>query len=322
MLIHTLTVVDARNDAVEASFRDAQLLPDGSVLYSIPPGLPDQPAAGGLFRDGQLVLAGNDPLFAQPVVFGMLGQINSRGEVIAFWRSANDDDGPFGWVLLSKALGRWTNGDGGVWSDATNWAGENVPGQGASALFNLAGQYTVSTGDQQIGSVEITDGDLTWNGGQLEIIGTLRVGARAEQGTTTLSVRDRVLVGEVTLGALPTSATDLATIAGIQLLADARLTVSGPLVIGQAGRAGFGLFDGELTTGETRLGVGGVGTFNTSSVASGRRVACWWARLIPATSTSTAGSACRAPLCGLAAHPSRRISTRARRGTSLRRSRG
>ncbi|MCU0490068.1 MAG: hypothetical protein MUD01_00565 [Chloroflexaceae bacterium] len=262
VLIHTLTVLDARNDAVEASFRDALLLPDGSVLYSIPPGLAGQPAAGGLFRDGQLVIAGNDPLFAQPVVFGQLGQVNSRGEVIAFWRSASNN-AVVGYVLLSKATGRWTNGDGGTWAEPTNWAGEDVPGQGASALFNLANAYTVSTGDRQVGSVEISDGEVTWIGGQLEVIDELRVGSRANQGTTLLSLRDRVLAGEVTVGALPTSAADLETLASVQIVADARLTVSGPLVIGQAGRAGFGLFDGQLTTGETRLGVGAVGSFNT-----------------------------------------------------------
>jgi hypothetical protein len=245
------------------TFSSALLQPDGSVVFQVAPG--DDPArpAGGLFRDGQLVLAGNDPLFPAPVSFVFLFRASSRGALAASYLDPTLNRARF--VLLSPALGRWTNGDGGAWAEPTNWAGEAVPGQGASALFNLANSYTVSTGDRQVGSVEVQDGDVTWTAGQLEVIDELRIGSRVNQGTTLLSLRDRMLAGEVTLGALPTSATDLATLASVQILADARLTVSGPLVIGQAGRAGVGLFDGQLTTGETRLGVGAVGTFNTLS---------------------------------------------------------
>lgn len=139
-----------------------------------------------------------------------------------------------------------------------------MPGQSQRGLFNLANSYTVATGNGQVGSVEVQDGEVTWNAGQLEIIGGLQIGARAGQGQTTLRINDRVQVGEATIGHLPLSdSTGTEGLSSIHLGPDARLTVSGPLVIGQAGRAGFGLFGGQLTTGETRLGVGAVGTFNT-----------------------------------------------------------
>ncbi|WP_129676073.1 hypothetical protein [Candidatus Chloroploca sp. Khr17] len=249
------------SNSILNTFSSAQLQPDGSVVYKLAPG--DDPAhpAGGLFRDSTLILAGNDPLFPAPISFSFLFRASSGGALAANYFDPTLSRARL--VLLSPTLGRWINGDGGAWSDPTNWAGEEVPGQGDKALFNLANAYTVSTGTQQVGSVELQDGEVTWTAGELAIIGALRVGSRDGQGTTDLSLRDRVLAGEVTVGALPTSATDLATIAGMQILADARLTVSGPLVIGQAGRAGLGLFGGTLSTGETKLGVGGVGTFNT-----------------------------------------------------------
>ncbi len=243
------------------TFNSAQLQPDGSVVYKLAPG--DDPArpAGGLFRDSALILAGNDPLFSAPVSFVFLFRASSKGALAASYLDPTLNRARF--VLLSQALGRWTNGDGGAWSNPANWAGEEVPGQGDRALFNLANTYTVSTGAQQVGSVEVQDGELTWTAGELAIIGELRVGSRAGQGATNLSLRDRVQVGELFVGALPTSATDDETNAIVQVLADGQLDVSGPLVIGQAGRAGLGLFGGTLSTGETRLGVGGVGTFNT-----------------------------------------------------------
>ena len=259
--IHTLTIEDEEGEEVERTFDFATLLPDGNLLYAIPPGIVAAHPAGGLFRDGQLVIAGNDPLFATPVSFGRIGQVNSRGEVIVDWRTTTGDQ--FGWVLLSKAQGRWTNSNGGVWSDPFNWAGEEMPGQGDSVLFNLANQYTVSTGDRQVGSVEVTDGEVTWNQGLLEIIGGLRVGAMIDQGDTTLRIDDRVTVGEVTVGALPNSATASDTVAGLTLGPDATLNVSGPLVIGQAGRGGFGLFGGKLSSGEARLGNGAIGILST-----------------------------------------------------------
>lgn len=243
------------------SFNSAQLQPDGSVVYQLAPG--DDPArpAGGLFRDSALVLAGNDPLFSAPVRFVFLYRASSPGALAASYFDPTLNRARF--VLLSPALGRWINGDGGVWADPSNWAGEEVPGQGDRAVFSLANTYTVSTGTQQVGSVELQDGDVTWTNGELGVIGELRVGSRAGQGATNLSIRDRVQVGELFVGALPTSATDDETIALVQVLADGQLDISGPLVIGQAGRAGFGLFGGTLSTGETKLGVGGVGTFNT-----------------------------------------------------------
>jgi hypothetical protein len=244
------------------TFSSAQLQPDGSVVYKLAPG--DDPArpAGGLFRDSALVLAGNNPLFSAPVSFVFLYRASSRGALAVSYLDPALNRARF--ALLSPALGRWTNGDGGAWADPANWAGEEVPGQGDRAVFSLANAYTVSTGAQQVGSVEVQDGDLTWTAGELAIIGGLRVGSLAGQGATNLSIRDRVQVGELFVGALPTSATDDETIATVQILADdAQLDVSGPLVIGQAGRAGVGLFGGTLSTGETKLGVGGVGTFNT-----------------------------------------------------------
>lgn len=250
------------SNSISDIFSSAQLQPDGSVVYRVAPG--DDPArpAGGLFRDSALVLAGDDPLFPAPVRFVFLFRASSKGALAASYLDPTLNRGRF--VLLSPALGRWINGDGGAWADPTNWAGEEVPGQGERAIFNLANAYTVSTGAQQVGSVEVQDGDLTWTAGELGIIGELRVGSLAGQGATNLSIRDRVQVGELFVGALPTSATDDETIATVQILADdAQLDVSGPLVIGQAGRAGVGLFGGKLSAGETKLGVGGVGTFNT-----------------------------------------------------------
>lgn len=250
------------SNSISDTFSSAQLQPDGSVVYLVAPG--DDPArpAGGLFRDSALILAGNDPLFPAPVSFIFLFRASSGGALAASYLDPTLNRGRF--VLLSPALGRWTNGDGGAWADPANWAGEEVPGQGDRAVFSLANAYTVSTGAQQVGSVEVQDGDLTWAAGELGIIGELRVGSLAGQGATNLSIRDRVQVGELFVGALPTSATDDETIATVQVLADdAQLDVSGPLVIGQAGRAGVGLFGGKLSTGETKLGVGGVGTFNT-----------------------------------------------------------
>ncbi|MBP1464356.1 hypothetical protein EYB53_001425 [Candidatus Chloroploca sp. M-50] len=247
--------------SISATFSSALLQPDGSVVYQMAPG--DDPAqpAGGLFRDSTLILAGNDPLFPAPISFSFLYRASSGGALAANYFDPTLSRARI--VLLSPTLGRWINGDGGAWSDPTNWAGEEVPGQGDRALFNLANAYTVSTGTQQVGSVELQDGEVTWTAGELAIIGALRVGSRDGQGETSLSVVDRVQVGELYVGALPTSATDDETNAIVQILADGQIDVSGPLVIGQAGRAGFGLFGGKLTTGETKLGVGGVGRFAT-----------------------------------------------------------
>jgi hypothetical protein len=249
------------SSTISASFSSAQLQPDGSVVYQVAPGDDPGRPAGGLVRDSTLLLAGNDPLFSAPISFIYLYRANSRGALATTYLDPALNRSRI--LVLSPALGRWTNGDGGAWADASNWAGEDVPGQGQRALFSLANPYSVSTDAQQVGSVEVQDGDVTWTGGELAITGALQVGSRAGQGSTNLAIRNRVQVGELALGALPTSATDLETLASVGVFPDAQLNASGPLVIGQAGRAGLGLFGGTLTTGETQLGVGGVGTFNT-----------------------------------------------------------
>jgi len=200
-------------------------------------------------------------MFGEPVKFIGLQRANSRGTLFTQYVGLNS--GTIGAVLLAPTLGRWINAAGGMWGEATNWAGEDVPGQGESALFDLPNQYSVSTGDRQVGSVELQAGDVTWTGGRLDIIGALRIGTRDNQNPTALIIPSQmqVNVGEVTLGALP--AADTAPFSVLRIDGSGTLTVTGPLDIGQAGTGRLALLGGRLSSGETRFGVGSPGSFVT-----------------------------------------------------------
>lgn len=259
--ILTRSFVGSAPRGVSDSFNSARLQPDGSVIYLVQRDSDPQNPSGGIYRNGTLVLSDDDPMFGEPVKFIYLQRANSRGTLFTQYVGLNS--GTIGAVLLAPTLGRWINAAGGTWGEATNWAGEDVPGQGASALFDLPNQYRVSTGERQVGSVEVQAGDLTWEQGRLDIIGGLRIGTRDNQNPTALIIDNQmqVTVGEVTLGALPAVATEPFSV--LRIDGSGTLTVTGPLDIGQAGTGRLALLGGRLSSGETRFGVGSPGSFVT-----------------------------------------------------------
>jgi hypothetical protein len=259
--ILTRSFVGSAPRGVSASFYSAQLQPDGSVVYLVRRDSDPQNPTGGIYRNGALALSGNDPMFGEPVDFVELQKANSRGTI--FTQYVGQNSGTIGAVLLAPTLGRWVNAAGGNWGEPTNWAGEDVPGQGASALFDLPNQYSVSTGNRQVGSVEVQAGDLTWEQGRLDIIGALRIGTLDNQNPTALIINNQmqVNVGEVTLGALPTVDTEPFSV--LRIDGGGTFTVTGTLDIGQAGTGRLALLGGRLSSGETRFGVGSPGSFVT-----------------------------------------------------------
>ena len=68
--------------------------------------------------------------------------VNDRGQIVGTG-SFNGQTRAF---LLSPNEYRWTNPSGGSWHVATNWDPQGDPGDGATVVFALSGQYSVNAG--------------------------------------------------------------------------------------------------------------------------------------------------------------------------------
>jgi hypothetical protein len=148
----------------------------GRVLYSVVmDDFVTTVLLGGPDLQNDRVLRTGDPLFGQPVTslsWVARPAAAGDGETRAFAFQYDLDDGSVGIALASQGRPRWTNPAGGDWSTASNWTPANVPGAGEGVRFDLDGAYAVNLSTQQVGSVQVRNGDVTFRNGELNMTAT------------------------------------------------------------------------------------------------------------------------------------------------------
>jgi len=257
----------------------------GRVLYSV--SLDSDPIATVLLAGPDLeddrVLGTGDALFGQTVVgLGWVARPAAVGEGDgrAFAFTYGLSDGTLGVALASQQPPRWANPVGGAWATAANWTPAAVPDAGETVLFGLSAAYAVTLGDQQVGGVQVQNGDVTLRNGKLTTVNDTGVGiSGASPGVTArLSLEETEVVAAVlSIGAdgpgelriadaairLPDGDEETLSLLGFTAPATATATAGaiwlwGEMALGMAQPALLHVEDGALVGfGADRLWIGG-----------------------------------------------------------------
>ena len=82
--------------------------------------------------------------------------ISDDGNIIVGW-GRNPDGFDEAWIArLAAQMFRWTNTDGGLFSEGENWEAPNPPGENDTAIIDQAGTYTITLDDNEAtGGIEV-----------------------------------------------------------------------------------------------------------------------------------------------------------------------
>ena len=221
-----------------------------------------------VWADGQIQDLNNLIPASSGWVLSEARAINNRGRIAGFGQFAGQTRA----FLLVPREYRWINPAGGAWSLSTNWDPQGVPGPGDTAVFALAGQYSVDT--TTLDSPASSEADemrvegsntVDFHGLNLSVFTDLRVG---EGGIVNIHSGAGSFDHGI-VGALPPQTTNPPT-ARLQVFnSGTTLTSPGRLTIGHEGAGDlFVANGGHLTCAETRLG-GPAATGTGSAVVGG-----------------------------------------------------
>ena len=256
-------------------------------------------ARGGLPTASERLFSGPDPStdafggdfltgFGQDGIAQNLYHFSEKGyaQVLALLA-----DGSSNYAIgsASPSISQWVNPAGGSWSDANNWSTGRVPGATDEVLFGLGSVYTVDYGSRNAGRIRFEDGNVTFNGADLRLLGPLSVSGDA----VFELLSGKLDSGELVVGALPPADPGNPPFAEVRILnqgtaltgttvikvgdaAPGKLFVQdaeingGPLLIGNA-YPGSAILSGAqaqwFMTGATAVGYNDVGTLNIESGA-------------------------------------------------------
>jgi hypothetical protein len=217
----------------------------GTELYSGPDVARDRVIGRGDRLFGEEVL-GVTPM---QVVGG--GNAFRDNRVFLLFYTLNDAARTFGVAVAQKDVTRWANSAGGSWGEAANWSPAAVPGSTSETLFNLEASYDVTVGTQRAGRALIENGSVGFQSAALTLTGPLHVG-----GDASLTMPGGTLAaGELIVGHLPPLNLVNEPTARFNASGSAfALTVTGPIVVGEAGRGELFITEGSVSAAELRIG--------------------------------------------------------------------
>ena len=210
----------------------------------------DNPAQDVVIQEGD-PLFGSTLLLLQPT-FSADQDLAIPGENRGFYFTYELADGTkgIGLAVAQKDVTRWANSAGGAWGEAENWSPAAVPGSTAETLFNLEASYDVTVGTQRAGRALIENGSVGFQSSALTLTGPLHVG-----GDASLTVPGGTLAaGEVIVGHLPPL--DLVNEPTARFNASGSafaLNVTGPMIVGEAGRGEVFITEGSVSVAELRI---------------------------------------------------------------------
>jgi hypothetical protein len=206
--------------------------------------------------DNDRVIGVGDRLFGEeassitPVQVVGGGNAFRDSRLFLFFYRLRDTADTFGVAVAQKDVTRWANSAGGDWGEAANWSPAAVPGSTSETLFNLEASYDVTVGTRTAGRALIENGSVGFQSTALTLTGPLHVG-----GSASLTMPGGTLAaGELIVGHLPPL--DLVNEPTARFNASGssfELTVTGPMIVGEAGRGELFITEGSVSAAELRI---------------------------------------------------------------------